>query len=155
MVDETESTFDSDSFMNASVEGEMETRFEPVPEGEYTAVIENVAVKEVDGPEGKIKICDVTWDIMDEDLKTNLGREKLQVRQGVFLDVDNKGNIVIGANKNIQLGRIRAALGQNTSSSWNFAKLLGSAPATIKVGVKPDKDDPETLYNRVLKVSKI
>ncbi len=144
MVD---STFDAELFLNQSVEGESETRYTPIPEGDYIAMIdEKLAMREInDSP-----VLDVTYVIDDEELRAKLDMERLTVRQSIFLDIDETGNIALGTNKNVKLGRLREALGQNTSGqTWNPGMLAGAGPLKIKVIQRPDTNDPTIIYNDV------
>jgi hypothetical protein len=142
-------TFDPDVFMSAEVSAPMETTYTPVAEGEYLAAIDDIKVRKAKDS----VICDVTWLIMDDALKASMGMDRITVRQSVFLDVEASGALQLGPNKNVQLGKLRAALGQNGSGPWSFAQLKGAGPVKITVGVRPDRDDPEKKYNDVKKIA--
>ena len=143
-------TFDPNVFAETAVEGEMSTRFEPVEEGDYEAFIEKFEVREVNN--GGV-VLDVHWSITDEELKSKMNLENITIRQGIFLDIED-GKLVIGPNKNIKLGRLREALGQNKSGKpWSFNDLTGAGPCTIHVTQRPDKNDPTVIYNDVGRVS--
>ena len=59
--------------------------------------------------------------------------------------------MLFGSNKNVKLGRLREALGQNKNGqAWSFGMLKGAGP--IKVSIEPDKKNPED-YSRVVKVA--
>jgi len=78
------------------------------------------------------------------------------VKQSLFLDVDGSGNLAMGPGKNVKLARLRAAVGQNDASqTWNITKLSNAGPMRIKVGSKPDKDDPTIKYNKVIATSRL
>ena len=139
------STFDPSSFMAQETSGEMETRYTPVPADDYTSTIDAIDVREV----GDSVVLDVTHLILDSELAKKMGMEQLLVRQGIFLDIEPGGAIAIGPNKNVKLGRLREAVGQNTSGPWSFQMLKGAGPLRISVSIKPDKEDPSVLYNRV------
>ena len=140
-----ESTFDAQTFLNTEVEGEMETRYTPVPAAIYTSMIDDIAVREA----GDSIVLDVTHVLINVDeLQSNMGMERLTVRQGIFLDIEPNGAIALGPNKNVKLGRLREAVNQN-GGRWNFAMLKGAGPLLITVSTKPDKDDPTVIYNRV------
>ena len=140
-----DSTFDPQTFMAQETSGEMETRYTPVPAGDYTATIDDIAVREA----GDSILLDVTHLIHDSELAEKMGMERLSVRQGIFLDIEPNGVIALGPNKNVKLGRLREAIGQNKPGSWNFQMLKGAGPLRISVSIKPDKDDTTILYNRV------
>lgn len=147
-----QSTFDEDVFLNTEIKEPMETRFTPVPDDDYLAFIDdNLAFRRVnDSP-----VVDVTYILSDCDaLKEKLGMERLTVRQSLFIDVDGQGRIVFGPNKNIRLGRLREALGQNKAGKpWSFAHLKGAGPVKIHVIQRPDKNDPTVIYNDVTRVA--
>ena len=141
-----DSTFDPQTFMAQETDGAMETRYTPVPADDYTATIDDVDVRDVGG--GQV-VLDVTHLIHDSELAEKMGMERLTVRQGIFLDIEPNGVIALGPNKNVKLGRLREAIGQNKPGSWNFQMLKGAGPLRIAVSIKPDKEDPTILYNRV------
>jgi len=57
-----------------------------------------------------------------------------RARQTVWLDVDESGGLDFGRGKNVQLGRLRAAVNQNNAGEpWQPNMLLGqTARCTIK-----------------------
>ncbi|KKN74519.1 hypothetical protein LCGC14_0389360 [marine sediment metagenome] len=141
------STFDAESFMSQAVDGEMETRYTPIPDNNYVAMLsDKLTLREVnDSP-----VVDVLYIIDDEELRAKMDVEELIVKQSLFTDVNDDGRIAFGTNKNVKLGRLRAALGQNVAGqTWNFQMLAGAGPVRIKVGHRPDKNDPTIVYNEV------
>ena len=144
-----ESTFDPATFMNTETEGVMETRYTPIPADDYTATIDDVVVREVTNDRGSSILLDVTHLVHAPELAQKMGMERPTVRQGIFLDINPSGVVELGPNKNVKLGRLREAVGQNKPGPWNFAKLKGAGPLKITVSVKPDKDDARIMYNRV------
>jgi hypothetical protein len=127
----------------------METTYTPVPEGEYLGAIDDIKIRKAKDS----VICDVTWLIMDDQLKSSMNMDRITVRQSVFLDVEANGALQLGPNKNVALGRLRQALGQNGSGPWSFAQLKGAGPVKLTVGVRPDKDDPDKKYNDVKRIT--
>ena len=141
------STFDPDTFLGQETDQVMDTHFKPVPEGEYTAMIDTVVAKEVnDSP-----VLDITYVILDEAVKVEMNSERVSVRQSIFVDMEDAGRIALGDNKNVKLGKLREALGQN-SGVWSPRKLAGAGPIKIKTVNKPDKNDPEQIYSNVQRV---
>ncbi len=120
--------FDSDDFMSTTVEGESSTVFTPVPEGEYQALAEKVESRNANG----YVILDVTWSIDDDSVVTATGRDKNTARQSIFLDMTDAGGIDMGQGKNIQLGKLREAIGQNGPGAWSPSMILGNV-AKIRV----------------------
>ena len=142
--------FDLDSFMNATAP-EGTTKIEPIPGGEYKAVISKVEPREVSSARGKSIVLDVTFDIMDPTLKDKIGREKASIREGFFLDMaGNKLDMAKG--KNVRLNRLRAAVDQN-KEGWKPSQLNG-ATLTVTVGLRPDKNSPDVVYNQITSFGK-
>jgi len=141
------SVFDPELFASRTVEGEMPTRREPVPEGEYTALIEDVVFR---SPKEGMVIMDVQWMIDDPALAERLSLQKVTCRQSIFLDLNADGSLAIGPNKNVQLGRLRAAVRQNTGGAWSPTMLKGAGPCHILVAHKIDGED---VYDNVVKVT--
>ena len=146
------STFDPDLFMGAEENSGFETVYEKVSPGEYSALIDSIKTKKVNTVDGERAVMDVTWHILDEDVKKETELEKPTVRQGIFLDINKKGGLDRGKNKNVGLGRLLDALGINDGKPWSPETLLGSR-ANIKVEHKPNKDDPENPFVNVTKVA--
>lgn len=143
------SAFDPDQFMNTTVSAPNATRYLPCPTGDYNAMIEDVKSSVTD--KGKPKM-DVVWSIDNADVKAKLGREKVTVRQTIWLDIEN-GALSVGEGKNVGLGRLRDALGQNTGAAWNPGMLKGGV-AKVKVTHRIDKDTGDT-FDQVSAVSKL
>lgn len=120
--------FDTESFLSTTVEGEMSTEFVPVPEGEYTAIIKDVKARQAKSSH----IMDVVWEIDDPEVREVTGMENPTVRQSIFLDMTESGSLDLGKGKNIALGRLREALGQNGPGAWAPSMLLGQA-AKVRV----------------------
>lgn len=145
------STFDPDSFLNEAVDGALSTAPEPIPEGEFLAVIgmDDKSIQVRQTAKGST-ILDVTWEIQDGDLAEKLGRQKITVRQSIFLDMTPNNTLDRSKGKNVQLGRLRAALGQNDPMKpWTFGSLKGAGPAMIKVTQRTNPDDESIIYNDV------
>jgi hypothetical protein len=142
-------TFDPDGFMNSSVEQANEVNYTPIPEAEYTAILETVKAREIQTKNGPAQMLDCGWHILDEELRGKMDMEKIIVNQSLFLDFTPDGRLEFGLNKNVTLGRLREAFGQNTGKPWSPQDLVGSGPITIKVGQRPDKNDPSKIYNSV------
>lgn len=149
MSEEMESSFDPSTFMNTEVAGEMETTYTPIPAADYSANVDEIDVRQITTDQGNAVVLDVTYLIHAPDLAAEMGMERLTVRQGIFLDIEPNGAIALGANKNVKLGRLREALGQNAPGPWNFQMLVGAGPLTITVSTKPSPKDETVVYNNV------
>ncbi len=143
-------TFDKETFMNAEVIGAMETVYTPVPEGEWQGYVKEVDPREVnDEP-----VIDLTWVIIDDRVKEQLGIDEPTVRQTLFLDFDSNGVLSFGPNKNVQLGRVREVAGLNDPAApFNFRMLQGIGPFTLKIDHRADKKDPSKVYADVKHIS--
>lgn len=141
MADE-ESAFDPETYMHTDVDGVMETKYTPVPEADYESSIDTIDIRKITTDRGAAIVLDVNHIINDPVLAEKMGMERLNVRQGIFLDVEPDGRIALGPNKNVKLGRLRAAVGQNSAKAWNFSMLEGAGPLMIAVSIDGD-------YNRV------
>ena len=146
------STFDPDLFLGAETAGGFETSYERVPAGEYSAMIDDVKVRKINTANGEQAVMDVTWLILDEDVKKETELERPTCRQGFFLDINDKGGLDRGKNKNVGLGRLFEALGMDKGSKWSPGGLKGST-AVVRVEHKPNKDDPENPYANVTRVA--
>lgn len=128
------SMFDPDSLLNTTFNDANATSYEPCPEGEYPAVIDSIKPRTFKTRDGEQGAClDIFWNPqVPADVQQALGRDP-KVKQTLFLDFTQSGNLDMGKGKNIQLGRLREAVGQNKPGApWNFGMLQG-AMATVKV----------------------
>jgi hypothetical protein len=145
------SEFNPDSFLNTETEESTESRYKPIPEGDYQALIDDVTAREAKDSQ----ILDITYEIIDEPLKTLMDMNKVTIRQSIFLDIEN-GILAIGGNKNVKLGKLREALDQNQSGKpWSPLMMKGAGPVLIKTVQTPDEDDPEVIYSNVNRVTSV
>lgn len=143
--------FDVDALLENTTTESNETSFTPIPEGEYTATISSVKAR---SPKEGMALLDIVYDIDDPDLAQRLNRQKVTVRQSVFLDIEN-GKLATGPNQNVDLGRVREAVGQNQAGKpWAPSMLEGAGPVRIIVGHRQDKNDPAKVYDDVKKVAR-
>lgn len=157
-TDEQFEDFDADAFMGEAVDGGMSTRLEPPPEGEYLAVTsddppEIRVVKTKNGLSPQLRL---TWVIQDEALSEQLGRDRITVRQDIWLDFvpgTKPPRLDLGKGKNVGLGRVRAALGQN-EGAWSIPMLASAGPAKIFVRHRPNEKTPEDPYTEVSRVTR-
>ena len=143
------SIFNPDDFMNATTTEANDTTVTPVPPGEYRAQIEKIETREVNGRDGPRYVMDVTYSILDDAVKAELGRDKLTVRQTIWLDVTSQGQIDSGKGKNVGLGRLRQAAGFNVPGKPFALSMLNGAVVKVTTGLRSSKDDPTTQYAEV------
>jgi len=150
-------SFDADSFLNSSLTGANSTKVIPCPEGDYQGIISKLSARQWQSKDGtKTGVAlDVTWLVEDAGAKAATNREEVSVRQGIMLDLDHTGGLDMSEGKNIGLGRLREAVGKNNpDEQFSFAMLQGLM-AKIKVGHRPNPNDPEVVYAEVNAVTKL
>lgn len=131
-------SFDPNLFIQSTVEGELSTQYIPIPEGEFVG-----RVNKIEGRLAKESaILDVYWVIDDATVRETTGMEEPTVRQSIFLDITENGTLDLGTGKNVQLGRLRAALGQNTGAAWSPNNMIGQV-AMVLVNQRPVVTDKE------------
>lgn len=146
--------FDPNQFLDMQTSEALDTKVIPCPVGEYLAVIDKIAAKSGEKDGKPWTILDVVWDIQDEGVKATLSRDKVLVKQGISLDVTDAGSLDFGKGRNVGLGRLREAVGQNTPGRpWSPNMLPGNMGKVI-VGHRPDKNDPSILYAEIKAVTK-
>jgi hypothetical protein len=146
------STFDPENFMNISTEEASDTQRIEVPEGEYPAAV--VAIFPRTTNSGKALIS-VQWKVDSEEARDATGQAEPMVFQTVWLDVKEDGNLDMGRGKNVGLGKLREALGQNAPGKpWSPGMLIGGV-AKIKVAHSIDKRDNVTINADVKAVVKL
>lgn len=123
------SQFDPDLFLSSQTADALDTVFTPIPEGEYNAVIKDVAARQAK----ESILLDIKWAIDDEGVKQVTGQKEPTVRQSVFLDTTASGGLDASKGKNIQLGRLREAVKQNTAGQAWAPTMLNGAVARVTV----------------------
>lgn len=152
--------FDPNQFMNQPADP-MATTFENIREGEYKMMldsdIEFTEIKWNDKNTGEprsVPMMRLNCIILDDAEKARLGRDKLTVRCDITLDLKSDGSLDFGTNKNVRLGQLRDALGQNVPG-WTPNSLRGAGPLIGKVTHRADKNKPDVKYAEVSKFAKI
>jgi hypothetical protein len=151
--------FNPETLLNTQITEANSTELIPIPEGEYIAVSEPVTAesfKEFDIKRGenagkKGLNLYISWAINDDSgqLKELIGRPP-KARQSIMID-RGPGGIEMGKGRNVALGKLREALGQNqTGRPWAFSMLGGQV---AKIVVKHRIDGANT-YAEVVAVTK-
>jgi hypothetical protein len=139
----------------------MSTQLDPVPKGEFKAVSDPVSresfsdfdYKRGDRAGQKGYRMTIHWKIDDESAGEYNGRK---VRQQFIIDTTADGSgLDFGKGKNITLGRLRDALGQNQNGQPWGPSMLGSQVAKITVDQRLDPEDSSKIYNEVTAVTKL
>lgn len=86
----------------------------------------------------------VKWEIDDpnKEIEKKIGRKPI-ITQSIMLDVTSEGALDMGEGKNVQLGRLREAVGQNASGKpWTPAMLIGQmARINVKHRINEESGD--------------
>jgi hypothetical protein len=148
------STFDPESFLDGAIDEPVADRFENPDEGTYQAQIDSKEVTNVTMKDGREQpIFRVMWDLLDDRVRETLGREKVTVRQDIWLDVDPAtGALAKGPNKNVSLGKLLTALDLN-QPGVRLSQIEGTA--MVHVRHRSDKNNPEIKYAEVDRVTKV
>lgn len=133
----------TEEFLQTTTDSALDTRLEPCPAGDWSAIAGKPEVRsftyksgDKEGETGYRMV--IRWEIQDEEAKRQVDRDKLSVTQSILLDLTEDGNgLDFGKGKNIGLGQIRDAIGQNTPGQpWSPAMIEGSpAKLSVKAGV--------------------
>ena len=129
----------TDEFLQTVTEEALDDTLIPCPPGEWIGIASKPVVKQFEykaedrkGETGYRLV--INWAIQDQEPKDVCGRDKVSVTQSLLLDITEDGSgIDMGKGKNIGLGKVRTALGQNVPGQpWAPAMIEGQ-PAKIKV----------------------
>jgi hypothetical protein len=134
----------------------METHFRPCPPGDFKAIIDDVSVRRGTSGNGNTwTMLIITWEVLDDEPKQATGLERVLVRQSFFLQLNEDGGLARGVNKNVRLGKVRDAVGQNSGESWSPLMLKGAGPAIVHVVHDANPNDPEDIRAEVTRVVKL
>ena len=139
------SVFDPDTFLDEDVGGPMSTERQLIPINTYHPCY----VSEVKPSEGIISKgdragqpwakVDLVWVIDNQELRDTLNRAQVKITQGIMLDLDENGKLDTAKGRNVQLGKVRKALGIN-EGAVKWREFLGK-PATLQIVHKPSNLD--------------
>lgn len=148
--------FDEEAFLH-EVQGEVfETEYSPVPEGEFTMQVKQGTSKVIsgtgkDGNPYKMYTARAVIDSAEARAATNLEAPTARIR--FFLDLSESGSLASGKNKNVTLGRLLKATG-NDKQGWSYAAIEG-VPFTGQVVHKADKQDATRVFAEVINFAKL
>lgn len=146
------SAFDPDNFMNSSTEEASDTQYVQVPEGEYPASIAAVTPRTTQT--GKA-LLSIQWKVDSEEAREATGMAEPTVYGTIWLDLKEDGSLDMSRGKNVGLGKLRDALGQNAPGKpWSPGMLIGGV-AKIKIAHSIDRRDNVTINAEVKAVAKL
>ena len=146
------SSFNPEAFLFTETTSSFETEVVPVPVGEWSAIIKAIKPRALSDGRG---VLDVYWIVLDEEVKAELDMAEPMVRQSIWLDLDDNGNLADGKNKNVQLGQLRDAVSQNRKGQPWAPGMLINQMAKVKVSHSIDKRDNKTVQADVTGVTAI
>lgn len=129
----------TEEFLQTTTEGALDDHLDPCPPGEWLFIAGKPSIAsfvfksgEREGETGYRMV--LPWACQAQEVLTQLDRERVTVTQSVLLDLtDDQTGLDMGKGKNITLGQIRTALGQNEpGSDWSPAMIEGQ-PAVLKI----------------------
>lgn len=150
--------FNPDQLAMMEVEQAMDTTFVVLPIGDYTFVVDDLEVREIE-PQDSSKDpfhvlelkCSVDGSAMTPDgstVQAVTGREKATARYKGFLDIKN-GAFELGKGKNIDLGKIREATGLNVPGQKFGLNMLKGRSFVGSVVHVPDRRDPTKVFPEI------
>lgn len=144
--------FDVSKFKQGATQAAGSTFVRPIPVKEYPAIIEDYKL-DTGNKDGRNWVAaDIHYLLMDPVTAKEIGREKLTVRQRIFLDVTDSGDLDMSEGRNVNLNKLRDAVGQNVAGKiWGFDHLKGQQ---VKVKTKLREGNNGVPYAEVDYVGK-
>lgn len=156
MSDPNLSNFNPELFLDMEADvPTLDTKRPNVPDGDYPGVIAEVKKPEpitIDG-QAQFKIT-VIVKLDVSSVKEIVGVDSVMRRYDGWLDLKAEGGLDFGSGKNIFLGKLREATGQNRPGPWRAGMLVGQ-PALFKVKNKADKNDQSKIYDNIVDVASL
>lgn len=159
-------TFDPSEFVTQTTDESFSTSIKPPPEGEHVGIVSSTVpvenwVRSVEITRGDragmtVPTLRVPIDLTDEALKAELGRTFVSVNMDMWIDTLEDGiTFDFSEGKNVKLGQLRAAVGQNDTPGWHVGMLAGAGPLIARVRHRPDKNDPDIVYAEISRVTPV
>lgn len=143
--------FDAQAFLQQTVEAPLASEPVLITPGEYEAVIDKVGARAPKDNDSGVNV-QISWEILDEELKAQMGRPKIIVSQFMFVELDENGRIAGGGDKNWRLGQVKEAVGQNGAGPWHISMLQGAGPARVRVVHNTYNNNTSAQVDRVVKL---
>lgn len=151
-----DSTFNPEQFLGTTTEETGPTAYTPVPIGEWLGTCTKIVARSGVSPKTNETwhMLNVTWEFKDPKVLEVTKGEAAFANQSFFLDLKEGGILDFGVNKNVQLSRLRDAVGQQrTGRPWAPAHLVGTTAICMVAHENDDNGDPRAVVKRVANVN--
>lgn len=152
--------FNKDAFLQQTIAQALDVTRIPFPEGP----VEDLQIKDLSLRDGTNKEGEragkvwaqltITYVSHDPDIRAEMklaDEQEATVRQQIFLDLTDDGLLDVSPGRNIALGKIRHAAGQNSNEEWSIMDLKGARIGGARVKHTINKDTQDT-YAEVVSV---
>lgn len=153
--------FDPNQFLEVQLTEANDTVIRPVPEGEYTAIVDEITSRTWTSRKDSSKsgvTLELIWSLDSPEVAKELGRDKVTVKQGVMLDLTEAGGLDMGKGRNVGLGRLREAFDLNKPgvpfSPTQFVGRLAKVAVKHRLGEAADGGEPP-IYAEVRAVARL
>lgn len=144
--------FNPDQFLATAVQGVLDTQRKPLPAVEFNGFIKEIKKPEVvKTKKGDSILMEIPIQIDCAQYEQELGYSSSVRSYKCWLDINAVGNLDMGTGKNIDLGKIREAVGQNGPEEWTVTNLVG---APIRVQIK-HREHEGKIYDEISAVGPV
>jgi hypothetical protein len=159
--------FNAATFLTSSTSDQGSTVRIPIPKATYPGICEPLnenSFRQAEGtkePGRWYTFLDLTWVLqVPQSVKDEIGRDRVTARQSLIVDVNEQGTgLDFSKGKNIQLNRVREAVGQNVAGQPWAPQMLGGRTALITIDHRIVKSKvegkPDDIYDEVGSVGKL
>lgn len=149
--------FNPDDLLNLQLEGANDTKLIQIPADTYIGVIKAMDITEVtqradNGDEVKRQVLRVSIGIDNEAVKEATGMADPRGRWDCFLDLTPNGGLDMGKGKNVNLGKIREAVGMNDPTQPFSMRAMVGRPLQATFELKKDKKSGD-MFSNITKVA--
>lgn len=148
-------SFNAQAFMNQTFDSAPSKESLVIPADE--PLLAQITKAEADVTKDNSPLLRITWKIDPQmypaltEVAVTAGLEDLVVNQTIWLNLSPDGALLMGAGANQGLAFLLEAVGL-ANQPWSIATLVGLT-ARLTISHRPDKDNPEVIYNDVKRVS--
>lgn len=137
------SNFNADAFLQQTVAAKMADVRVPVPEGDHAVQVRELTFRDGTNKDGKPWVqMTVKAAVLDPNVAAEMEVEEAFLYSRIFLDLTDDGALALGTNKNVELGKLRTAAGQNSDDEWNLGMLQGAELGFSVEHTMNDKGEP-------------